>query len=106
MGGRFSRALARLHGTASARLADAIGTYQNGQQAPVGDLDLMLDRGVQLEGANEAFLASTVAITWAVAQMPRAERGGVFAVGLERFTVEQVIADDGHMITAACMVTT
>lgn len=101
---RFSRSLARLHRVSATRLADAIGCYQQLDQAPVEGIPLQIDRDVDLTGAGDAFAGCSVAITWQRSALCAASRGGVFVVGAERFTVERLITDDGHMIAAACMV--
>lgn len=102
---RFGRSLARLHSLSAARLSDVVGSYQCGSSLPVLDIDLMVDRGVSLEGAEGIFRANTVAITWPAAVLPSVVRGGLFTVGKERFSVEDTIADDGYYLTAICMVT-
>jgi hypothetical protein len=105
MDGRFARLQGRLNRVATARLSDSLGSYQQVSQLPVDDLALQIDRGVDLTGAGEIFQGCTVAITVSKIQLGAVIRGGLFIVGAERFTIEHVIADDGHMITAACMVT-
>jgi hypothetical protein len=104
MDGRFARMQARLNRVATARLSDSLGSYQQAGQLPVDGLALQIDRGVDLTGAGDVFQGCTVAITVSKAQLGAVVRGGLFIVGAERFTVERPIADDGHMITAACMV--
>lgn len=101
----FSRSLARLHQVSATRLADSLGSYQQAGQVPVEGIPLQVDRDVDLSGAADAFAGCTTAITWPRTALGSASRGGVFVVGCERFTVERLVANDGHMITAACMVT-
>ncbi|OEO24062.1 hypothetical protein AX279_19725 [Pseudomonas sp. J237] len=104
MDGRFGRSLARLHGVSAARLSDCLGSYQFDAQPPVKDIDLMVDRGVSLEGAEGVFRSGTVAISWPSASLACVARGGIFTVGAERFIVDDTVADDGHYLTAICTV--
>lgn len=101
MDGRFSRALARLNSTAAARLTDSTGTYSHAGTTVAG-LALQVDRNVERAGADGAFVAVPVAITWPRAALAKVSRGGRFIVGAEAFVVEVVIADDGQWLTAAC----
>lgn len=103
MDGRFSRALGRLHSMAAARLSDLTGSYSFGATV-VTDLPLMIDRNLQHEGPEGTFLTDAVGISWPASQMASAERGGVFEVGSDRFIIDDLIADDGHYLTASCMV--
>ena len=104
MDGRFSRALARLNSVGASRLADSLGTYQPAVGALVPDLQLQIDRNIQLVGADERFQVGLVAITCARSEVGVVARGGVFSVGAESWTVDEILSDDGHFITAACMV--
>ena len=104
MDGRFSRALARLNSVGASRLADSIGTYQPAVGALVPDLQLQIDRNIQLAGADERFQVGLVAITCAKSELGAVARGGVFSAGAESWTVSEILSDDGHFITAACMV--
>lgn len=104
MDGRFGRSLSRLHEVSATRLSDSVGSYQCGSSLPVIDIDLMVDRGVNLEGADSMFMANTVAISWPASALADVVRGGVFTVGQERFAVENTVADDGHYLTAICTV--
>lgn len=104
MDSRFTRAMARLNRVASCRLADALGCYEQPGRQPVEGIALQIDRGVDLTGAGDAFVGCTIAITFSKAQLAAVSRGGIFTSGAERFVVEKAIADDGHVITAACMV--
>lgn len=105
MDGRFSRALGRLHSMASVRLSDSTGSYSFGSTL-VSDISLMVDRNLQREGPEGTFLTGAVGISWPASQLAGAERGAVFEVGGERFIIDDMIADDGYYLTAACMVQT
>ena len=104
MDGRFSRALGRLNSVGASRLADSLGAYQPAVGPLVQDLQLQIDRNIQLAGADERFQVGMVAITCAKAELGAVARGGVFSVGAESWTVSDLLSDDGHFITAACMV--
>ncbi|MCY1187678.1 hypothetical protein D9M73_286900 [compost metagenome] len=67
------------------------------------EIELIIDHDLGLSGPEGFLLADAVAITWRRAALACAERGGVFTVGGTRYVVEKVIADDGHMVIAACM---
>ena len=103
MAGRFGRALERLNSAAAARLTDSVGSYFGGSGIPVLDIPLSVDRGVSLEGANGSFHANTTAISWPVAKLHSASRGGIFTIGKKRYVVEEEVANDGQWGTAACM---
>ncbi|SFB46455.1 hypothetical protein [Azotobacter beijerinckii] len=103
MDGRFGRALGRLHGVSAARLSDSTGSYAYGPDVTVTGIDLMVDRNLQREGPDGMFISGVIGISWPAAQLATADRGGIFTIGSEHFTVEALIANDGHYITAACM---
>lgn len=104
MEGRFARAQARLHRVGAARLADSIGSYQEHGATLVDGLQLQVDQQWGEFGAGEAFAAGVKFVTWRKCYLDTASTGGLFLVGDDRFIVEKIIADDGHMVTAACMV--
>ncbi len=88
-----------------ASLSDTTGDYLGiDGQPPVLGITLMVDKNLQQAGAAGVFLTSAVGLTWHATELATAERGGVFVVGTKRYQVEELIADDGHMLTAACMV--
>lgn len=96
----------RLHRRVTATFKDGLATYTgpNGEP-PVSDISVIIDRNLMQNGPEGIFKSDAVGLSWRVVELCRATRGGVFTVGAERFTVEEAITDDGHMITAACMVT-
>ncbi|MBX9754648.1 MAG: hypothetical protein K2X80_07835 [Pseudomonadaceae bacterium] len=71
---------------------------------PVEGLELIIDRNLQRAGPDGLYLSDQVGITWAASAMLTANRGGLFEIGVQRFMVEELIVDDGYMLTAACMV--
>ncbi|EQM66111.1 hypothetical protein QYE80_08125 [Pseudomonas tohonis] len=88
-----------------ASLGDGVGEYRDLPSGVVCcGLMLMLDRNLQQEGPEGLFLSDAVGITWQKSLLPRAERGGIFIHRGVRYIVGQTIADDGHLVTAACRV--
>lgn len=106
MTSRFARAQTRLHRVCADRLSDAVGTFLSPGCTPITDLPLMVDRNLEYVGPDGSFMSDVVGITFNRADLASAERGDVFTIGCERFVVEKLISDDGHMITAATMVQT
>lgn len=104
MEGRLSRMMQRLHRVGSNRLADAIGSFQTTGQPLVEGLTLLVDRNLEMEGAGGRFPSQAVGISWYKTDLATADRGDLFIIGSEQLLVEKLIADDGHMLTAACMV--
>lgn len=104
MEGRLSRMMQRLHRVGSNRLADAIGNFQAIGQPLVEGLSLLVDRNLEMQGADGRFSTSAVGISWYKTDLATANSGDLFIIGSEQLLVEKLIADDGHMLTAACMV--
>lgn len=90
--------------TTVAVLNDGCATYQDSAGLPVSDVLVMVDYNLQRAGPEGVFATDQVGITWRKTEMPTAKRGGIFTHQTKRYLVEDVIADDGHMATAACMV--
>lgn len=67
------------------------------------DVPVQLDRGVELVGADGSFVGRGVTLTWLKVKAPDVRRGDLAQVGSETFIVEQLLADDGHVITVSCM---
>lgn len=74
-------------------------------EPPAYGIEVIIDHNLQRVGPEGLFRSDAVGITWKKRDLPSAARGGVFRHGFKRYRVEDVIDDDGHMITAACMVT-
>lgn len=96
----------RLHSRVTATFKDGLATYTgpNGEP-PVFGISVIIDRNLMQNGPEGVFQSDAIGISWLTNQLCGVSRNGVFVVGTERFKVEQTIADDGHMATAACMVT-
>lgn len=85
-------------------LSDGVASYQGAPSAPlVCGIPVIVDRNLVQNGPEGQFLSEAVGITWRKCLLPDALRGGVFTFGSKRYVVEVLIADDGHMVTAACM---
>lgn len=103
---RFARCLERMHRVGSNRLADSFGSYQPLQGQPSAPIPLQVAREVELAGPNGAVMGVPIAISFYRRDLAEVERGGVFLVGVdcagERLIVDEVVLDDGHMITVSC----
>jgi len=96
----------RMLRTAVAALNDGAAFYQDPTGTTVAQaVEVMIDHNLQQNGPDGlSFLSELVGITWRKAQLASVGRGGIFAHSGARYLVEEIIADDGHMVTAACMV--
>ena len=72
----------RLHQTVMKTFADGRATHQSASGAPPS--------------------CGFEVISWRKIDLPGASRGDVCIVGGQRFMVEEMVADDGHILTAAC----
>ena len=104
MSSAFGRMAERLHRIGTGRLNDALGSYTPPGGTTVCGLDLIVDRDLMQSGPEGMFRSDAVGVSWRKSQLSTAARGGIFSFGGDRLVVESVIADDGHMVTAACMV--
>ena len=95
----------RMHERVVARLNDGCADYQgqNGTLVFQG-LTVIIDRNLMQSGPEGMFRSDAVGVSWRKCQLATVVRGGIFTYGGERLVVEDVISDDGHMVTAACMV--
>jgi hypothetical protein len=103
----FGKALAAMDAAIMSSLNDGSCDYQGLHGEPlVYGIEVLIDHNLQRVGAEGLFRSDAVGITWKKRDLPAAVRGGIFEYCGRRYRVEDVIEDDGHMITAACMVTT
>lgn len=87
-------------------LNDGHGDYFDDTGMPVVQgIELIVDHNLQRVGADGVFLSNAIGITWNKADLAGVSRRGRFVIGGVSYTVEEPIADDGGMATAACMVT-
>lgn len=100
---RWNRLIKHMHRFGTNELADVFGSFQTPGQPPVENLPLMVDRNLEYVGPDGRFVSDVVGITFYTSDLATAARGDLFVIAGERFIVEKLIADDGHMITAATM---
>lgn len=101
----FGDKMDRMDAAIMASLNDGSGSYFDSAGALVAqDIPLIIDHNLEYVGANGVFLSDAVGITWQTSDVAGVARGGFFEFDSVRYTVEKVIADDGGMSTAACMV--
>lgn len=87
-----------------ASLNDGAADYLDATETLVASgIAVMVDRDVQHAGPDGLFVTVPVSVTWRKAQLAAVERGGRFVVGADTFIVEDILADDGHLITVSCL---
>ena len=95
----------RMHERVVAHLNDGCAQYQSHDGAPSqSGVTVIIDRNLMQSGPEGMFRSDAVGVSWRKCQLATVVRGGIFTYGGERLVVEDVISDDGHMVTAACMV--
>ena len=95
----------RMHERVVAHLNDGCAQYQGFDGAPAQpEVTVIIDRNLMQSGPEGMFRSDAVGVSWRKCQLATVVRGGIFTYGGERLVVEDVITDDGHMVTAACMV--
>lgn len=94
----------RMHKRVVARLNDGQADYLDKQGIPVcAGLTVIVDNNL-LQGGPEGLIRTTATgVTWRKAELATVDRGGVFVHCCRRLLIEEIILDDGHMMTAACM---
>lgn len=101
----FGDKMARMDAAIMASLNDGTGDYFASAGVPVAQgIPLIIDHNLEYVGANGVFLSDAVGITWQNSDLASVTSGGFFQFDGVRYTVEKLIADDGNMATAACMV--
>ena len=100
----FGKALAAMDAAIMSSLNDGTCDYQ-GQlgEPPVYDIEVIIDHNLQRVGPDGVLRSDAVGITWKKRDLPTVVRGGVFKHGCKRYSVEDVIEDDGHLVSAVCM---
>lgn len=87
-----------------ASLNDGAADYLDATETLVASgIAVMIDRDVQHAGPDGMFVTVPVSVTWRKALLAAVERGGYFVAGAERYIVEDILADDGHLITVSCL---
>lgn len=95
----------RMHQRVVARLNDGCAQYQGADGSPVCTIpEVIIDRNLMQSGAEGMFRSEAVGVSWRKCLLATVDKGGVFTHCGERLVVEDIIADDDHIVTAACMV--
>lgn len=84
-----------------ARLKDGHATYQ-GSGIPA-EAEVIVERNLMMNGPDGLFRSEATGFSWRKCTIPAVTRGGIFLYGGCRYVVEEIVSDDGHMVTAACM---
>ncbi|QRY79641.1 hypothetical protein JVX91_00570 [Pseudomonas sp. PDNC002] len=95
----------RLHERVVARLNDGTAEYQakDGRLLASG-LTVIVDHNLMQNGPDCLMRSDAVGVSWRKPLLACVERGGIFTLCCgRRLLVEDIAADDGHMVTAACM---
>ncbi|EPF2502965.1 head-tail joining protein [Pseudomonas aeruginosa] len=93
----------RLHQTVMKTFADGRATHQSASGAPPScGFEVIIDHNLMMTGPEGMFQTDKIGISWRKIDLPGASRGDVFIVGGQRFMVEEMVADDGHILTAVC----
>ncbi|SFB48466.1 head-tail joining protein [Azotobacter beijerinckii] len=104
MAGLFAALIDEMDAAITASLGDGTADYLDTAGLPAASgVEVMIDREAQHAGADGMFVVVPISISWRKAQLATATRGGRFVVCTNSYIVEDIIADDGHMVTAACM---
>lgn len=100
----FGDCIAGMDAVIMASLSDGEGDFVHPDGTVIRNVPLMLDHNLQLNGPEGMFRSGAVAITWRRAAVPCVVgRGGMFVYRARRYLVEDILDDDGHLATAACM---
>lgn len=95
---------ARLNRAVARHLSDGTASYQPPHgMGTVAGIPVIVDHNLMQAGAEGVFRTDATGITWNASDLPRAARGGIFTIDCRRYTVEDILRDDGQVITAACM---
>lgn len=104
-GDRFARALGRLHERVVERLNDGTAQYlARDGRLTASNLTVIVDHNLMQNGPDGLMRSDAVGISWRKVFLDTVQRGGVFVLpDGRRLLVEDIAADDGHVVTAACM---
>jgi len=99
----FGSALARMDAAIMAVLNDGSACYTDRNGVAYPPLSIIIDFNVEITGPEGMYSTAQVGITFNATDLAEAVRGGMFVYDRRRFVVEDEIANDGHVITVACM---
>ena len=92
----------RMDRSVLAKLNDGVAEYRGPGQQP-RPVTVMIEHNLVQIGPDGMFRSDATGFTWRKSELAGAERGDVFTFERCRYVVEEVISDDGHFVTAACM---
>ncbi len=92
----------RMDRSVLAKLNDGVAEYRGPGQQP-RPVTVMIEHNLVQNGPDGMFRSDATGFTWRKSELAGAERGDVFTFERCRYVVEEVISDDGHFVTAACM---
>jgi len=84
-------------------LTDGLATYTDRNGTTYPPIQIMVDFNIERTGPEGVYLTDQVGITFNASDLSEAGRTGIFVYDCRRFIVEDEIANDGHVITVACM---
>ncbi|MDH1011991.1 hypothetical protein N5J43_16950 [Pseudomonas nicosulfuronedens] len=95
----------RLHERVVERLNDGTAEYRaKDGRVVISNLTVIVDHNLMQNGPSGLMRSEAVGISWRKPLLDAVERGGMFVLCCgRRLLVEDIAADDGHMVTAACM---
>lgn len=100
----FGDCIADMDAMIMASLGDGAGDYQHQDGQVIRNVELIIDHNLQINGPEGLYRSDVVGITWQQQAIPcSVGRGGIFVYRKRRYLVEDILVDDGHMATAACM---
>lgn len=85
-----------------AKLNDGCAQYLVTGQPPK-PVTVMVERNMVQNGPEGLFRSESTGFTWRKIELDTATRGATFKFAGCRYVVEEVVSDDGHFVTAACM---
>lgn len=100
----FGDSIADMDASIMASLGDGEGEFIPPEGQRIRNVPLMLDHNLQINGPEGLYRSDAVGITWRrQSVLCGVGRGGIFVYRTRRYLVEDILEDDGHMATAACM---
>lgn len=85
-----------------AKLNDGCAQYLVTGQPPK-TVTVMVERNMVQNSPEGLFRSESTGFTWRKIELDTATRGATFKFAGCRYVVEEVVSDDGHFVTAACM---
>ena len=92
----------RMDRAVMAKLNDGAAQYCGPGMQP-RSVTVMVERNLVQNGPDGLFRSDSTGFSWRKAELDGVQRGGIFIFERCRYVVEEIISDDGHFVTAACM---